>query len=278
MKIKKFSIMTLCIVSLFACEKESSDSISNERATLENQKIDPTELARNFDKQLPPKELIENANAYRQLDHEEMAIFINERHKMSLEEGATIQDANTARELMLTINDYLQEEYGQSYASADSDLSQSAYKAVIQNKNIQIDQEIINEKFFGEKPCDSSWSPSGTTPVDVYPDLADIEQKPIAITFKGRHSKKGNCYLVFKSEYYNDTLTAKYIYPITYTSHIALGFVWSDEIPSKEESNANDSSKKSLEFMVEESEVSSTYAYLDDAPERFAEDTKILLE
>ncbi len=270
MKIRKISIAILCMVSFFACEKESSDSISNERATLENQKIDPTELARNFDKQLPPKELIENANAYTQLDHEEMGVFIDERQKMSLEEGATIQDANAARQLTHKINNYLKKEYNQSYASAAPDEFREAYDRIIQNTE-NTNEDNTDEKFLWGGDCDS-WYSNKLTYVSNGPN--DVNQKNINLKGEYKYNGQGKCYYVYQSTSYSSEFQHRYIYGKTPSSYLAMTLLASTQLFSKEVSI--NSYQKSFEFIIEKWRIEQAYPdFWVNGKKRFAEDTKI---
>ncbi len=269
MNIKKISIAALCIVSLLACEKESSDSISNEGTTLENQKLDPIiELARNFDKELPEEELKKNVATYLQLNHNEMETFIDERHKMSLEEGVAPEDANLAKDLMHSINDYLQEEYGQSYASADPDLFLTAYETIVQNtESTELNQEGVNEKFWG---C-GSWTSNGTTRISSV--TGPYRQQ--SISFKGEYQLTGqnDCDLVFKSSPYSSNSQPKFIYGSTTKSYGALSYRESTQNSSKEVSAG--SGQKSFEFLIGKGGVLKFYWH--NRTTRFANDTKILL-
>ncbi len=260
----------LCIACLFSCEKENSDNLINESATLENQKLDPVYLARNFDKQLSKEEAENNAKAYFQLNHEEMAIFIDERYKMSLEEGAIEQNANLAKDIMHSINNYLQEEYGQSYASADPDLFNTAYETIIQNKNAESSQEI-NEKFWWS--C-GSWSRSGRTPVSGGTGTS-IQQQGISFKGEFKLNGSGDCDYVYKSSPYSSNLTPRYIYGSTSKSFAALTARGSNNNSSKEVSV--NSSQKSFEFLIGKGRVIQAYGLFGDGQQNFGKDTKILL-
>ncbi len=272
MNIKKISILTLCVVSLFSCEKESSDNLTYENATLENQSLDQViKLARNFDKQLPEEELKKNVETYSQLNHEEMAIFIDERYKISLEEGTTPEDANLAKYQMENINNYLEKEYGQSYASATSDQFLLAYEAIIQNKNVEFNQEINEQKFWG---C-GSWSRSGTTRVTG--SSSSGIQQPISYKGQFKLNGSGDCDLVYRSlPYYFDSLKPKYIYGVTSESFAALTARGSNNNSSKEV--AVDFIQNSFEFLIGKVRVIQYYGLFNDPYKQFAKDTKIILD
>ncbi len=271
MKIIKINVLILCMASFFACEKENSDNPSNENATVENQKIDSIiELARNFDKQLPAETLEKNAKAYFQLSHEEMAIFIDERHKISLEKGATVQNANTNRELMHSINDYLYEAYSQSYASADPDAFRDAYQRItLHTRNVSTKSE--DEKYWWG--C-NNWKNSSLTPISrVYNDNQRI------VTLKGEYKLKGgeDCQYIYESVPYGNRFRSRYIYAQTPQSWVAMRYLESYQKLSKEESVNDIYGLKSLEFMIEKWRINQAYGPDVNGKKRFAEDVKIIL-
>ncbi|MBQ0735091.1 hypothetical protein [Aquimarina celericrescens] len=269
MKIKNFSVLILCTAFLFCCETENSDNLIYENSKLENQKSGPIYLAQNFDKQLSKEEAEKNAKMYLQLNHEEMAIFIEERYKMSLAKGTRESDADLAKDLMHEINDYLDNEYQESYASASPDQFLLAYETIIQNKNIESDQEINEKSWWG---C-SSWFRSGRTPVTGGSGTG-IQQ---SLSFKGEFklNGSGDCDFVYRSSPYRNSLTPKRIYGATSKSFAALTARGSNNNSSKEV--AVGFTQKSFEFLIGKGRVLQAYGLFSNGQQGFANDTKILL-